>query len=61
MTPHKLKGIFRHGHSSKERGSGFGLHSAATFVQSRGGTVAAQSEGKSSGVAFVLTWSVKIS
>ena len=36
--------LFRSGYSSKERGSGFGLHSAANFVGSLGGEIAFQND-----------------
>jgi len=45
VAAEKLRDIFRFGESSKARGSGFGLHSAANFVQSLDGTIEMKSAG----------------
>ncbi len=44
--------IFSHGHTTKEFGSGFGLHSVAVFVQSIGGSIRVESGGKDQGCAM---------
>lgn len=43
------KRIFNHGFTSKSYGSGYGLHSAANFVSSIGGTIEAHSAGRNQG------------
>lgn len=40
---------FRFGYSTKERGTGYGLHSAAIFTQSIGGSIHIKSDGKDMG------------
>lgn len=47
--------IFQSGHTTKQRGSGYGLHSAATFVQSLGGEIQADSPGKHQGMKIAIT------
>lgn len=44
--------IFKSGFTTKQRGSGYGLHSAASFVESLGGKIAAQSPGLHQGVTM---------
>jgi PAS domain S-box-containing protein len=46
--------LFRFGYSSKQRGSGFGLHSVAVFAQEVGGEVALESEGPDRGASMAL-------
>jgi len=46
--------LFRFGYTTKTGGSGLGLHSAANFVQSIGGTIQPRSEGVGKGASFVL-------
>lgn len=46
--------IFKFGESSKERGSGFGLHSVANFVKSVEGEIYVQSEGINCGAKMVV-------
>ena len=50
----KQKDIFNFGYTDKELGSGFGLHSAANFIQSQGGKIEVMSEGKDKGVIFTI-------
>jgi len=49
VSPDHQHFIFQAGHSTKERGSGFGLHSAANFVNSLGGEISLQSDGVDQG------------
>lgn len=46
--------LFQFGFSTKERGSGFGLHSVAMFAQQVGGSVVLESDGIRSGARLVL-------
>ena len=50
----KLVDIFRYGYTTKQRGTGFGLHSVSTFVQSLEGSIDAQSQGKDQGCELVI-------
>ncbi len=50
----RLSTIFQRGETSKEKGSGFGLHSVATFVQSMDGSIYAESEGRGEGAVVVV-------
>jgi PAS domain S-box-containing protein len=50
----KLDSIFNFGASSKSRGSGFGLHSVANFVQSIAGEISVESQGINQGAMFVI-------
>ncbi len=61
IAPRKLNEIFSHGYSTKDRGTGYGLHSAATFVQSIGGTIKADSDGKNKGAVFTILLPMDVS
>jgi len=50
----KIPQLFKYGYSSKNRGSGFGLHSIATFVQSQGGEIKVLSDGVNLGTEFSI-------
>ncbi len=50
----RLQNIFRFGYSTKVRGTGFGLHSVANFVQEQGGRIEAHSAGRHQGAEFVI-------
>ena len=52
----RLEDIFRYGFSTKDRGSGFGLHSAANFVQSVGGSIVAKSRGQNHGTEIAVVF-----
>ncbi|MEO5367801.1 MAG: ATP-binding protein, partial [Magnetococcus sp. WYHC-3] len=54
IDPKHLEEIFRFGFSTKERGTGYGLHSAANFVQSLGGSIEASSAGPGQGATFLM-------
>ncbi len=56
----RLDSIFQFGVSSKERGSGFGLHSVANFVTSVGGRIEMRSEGHLCGAEMVLLMPVEM-
>ncbi len=46
--------IFNHGYTSKSYGSGYGLHSAANFVNSIGGSINVESDGHDQGALMRL-------
>jgi signal transduction histidine kinase len=50
----RLSEIFKFGESSKERGSGFGLHSVANFIKSIEGEIHLESEGVNRGARMVV-------
>ncbi|MBT4079546.1 MAG: ABC transporter substrate-binding protein [Gammaproteobacteria bacterium] len=50
----KLKTIFYSGFTTKQRGSGYGLHSAARFVESLGGSITAHSPGLHQGMVMQI-------
>lgn len=54
VAPESRDMLFRFGYSTKERGTGFGLHSVAVFAQESGGRVALESAGPDQGARFVL-------
>ena len=45
LTPESVREIFTAGYTTKESGTGLGLHSAANFVVGSGGTIEPLSEG----------------
>ena len=46
--------IFRPGYTTKEQGTGIGLHSAATFIQSIGGEINLESQGLNQGTKIII-------
>ncbi len=54
VAPERLTEIFRFGKSSKQQGSGFGLHSVANFVRSVQGSLHMESEGVNCGARMVI-------
>jgi len=54
FDPATCNDLFRFGYSTKQRGSGFGLHSVAMFAQECGGQVALESEGPDRGARLVM-------
>lgn len=54
VVPEHLTEIFRFGESSKQQGSGFGLHSVANFVKSVQGELHMESEGVNCGARMVV-------
>lgn len=55
IEEHLLDKIFSFGFTTKAKGHGFGLHSAALTVRELGGRLWAESKGKNQGALFVLT------
>jgi PAS domain S-box-containing protein len=54
ITPEQQTKIFRHGFTTKSKGSGFGLHSSALTAKELGGTLTVHSEGQGCGATFIL-------
>ncbi len=54
IDPELQTKIFNHGFTSKSYGSGYGLHSAANFVSSIGGSIKVQSDGVDQGAVMRL-------
>ena len=54
FSPEEEKNLFIYGYSTKEKGSGFGLHSCANYLIANGGTITAASSGKGMGAEFVV-------
>lgn len=55
IAPEHLTRIFTHGFTTKKKGHGFGLHSAALAAKELGGSLTAHSAGPGMGAAFVLS------
>jgi signal transduction histidine kinase len=60
LEAEQLTTIFQRGVSSKEKGSGFGLHSVATFANALGGTIVAESKGRNQGATMILTLPIEM-
>lgn len=54
FTPEEEKHFFSFGYSTKDRGSGFGLHSSANYLIANNGTIEARSEGQDLGAEFII-------
>jgi PAS domain S-box-containing protein len=54
VDPGVRENLFRFGFSTKQRGSGFGLHSVAMFAQEVGGKAILESDGPGQGARLVL-------
>jgi signal transduction histidine kinase len=55
MSKEQLKNIFTYGFTTKEKGSGFGLHSCLNLANSIDGELKAESQGSGKGSSFILT------
>ena len=55
IAPENLTRIFQHGFTTKKRGHGFGLHSAALAAKEIGGSLCARSDGAGAGATFTLS------
>ncbi|MBT7022142.1 MAG: response regulator [Gammaproteobacteria bacterium] len=53
--------IFKFGYSTKQRGSGFGLHATAHFLRGIGGRIEVESEGKGCGTRFWMKFPIRLS
>ena len=54
VTPEQREKILDFGYSTKERGSGFGLHATANFLRSLEGRILIESEGRGCGTAVTM-------
>lgn len=54
FTPEEEKHFFSFGYSTKNRGSGFGLHSSANYLIANNGTIEARSAGPGLGAEFII-------
>jgi len=61
IDPGARENLFRFGFSTKQRGSGFGLHSVAMFAQEVGGKATLESAGPGQGARLVLELPVRSS
>ena len=61
IDPGARESLFRFGFSTKQRGSGFGLHSVAMFAQEVGGKVTLESEGPGQGARLILELPIRSS
>ena len=54
IAPENITRIFSHGFTTKRKGHGFGLHSAANAAREMGGNLTAHSDGVGCGATFIL-------
>lgn len=54
IAPEQKDNLFRFGYSTKLRGSGFGLHATALFVQELGGSITLDSDGPNLGATLIM-------
>lgn len=54
IAPENLEMIFTYGFTTKPKGNGFGLHSAALAISSIGGTIQVHSDGLGTGAKFTV-------
>ena len=54
ISKENLKKLFGYGFSTKERGSGFGLHNCANYMQTVGGSIEIQSDGELLGARTII-------
>lgn len=60
IAAERIPQLFQRGVTSKATGSGFGLHSIATFANSIGGSVRVESEGINRGATLLLTLPLEV-
>lgn len=54
FTPEEKEKMFSFGYSTKNRGTGFGLHSSANYLIANNGSIEARSDGPEMGAEFVI-------
>ncbi len=54
IHPDNMINIFRHGFSTQDNKSGFGLHSCANYMSEMDGKLKVESEGEQKGATFIL-------
>ncbi|MHC5004457.1 MAG: sensor histidine kinase [Planctomycetota bacterium] len=60
IHPDNMRRIFTHGFTTKEKGHGFGLHSAALTAKELGGSLVANSDGPGTGATFTLSLPLRV-
>jgi signal transduction histidine kinase len=55
FEPETRKKLFSYGYTTKETGSGFGLHSCANFLIAYHGSIEAKSDGSGKGAEFIIS------
>ncbi|MCP4349707.1 MAG: GHKL domain-containing protein [Desulfobacterales bacterium] len=60
FSSEEKKKFFTFGYTTKEKGSGFGLHTCANYLIANNGSITAHSEGKGKGASFVVRLAVEI-
>ena len=50
-----LSKVFQYGHSTKDRGSGFGMHNCANYLNRQGGSLSIESEGEHKGAKVIVS------
>ena len=58
FTKEEKEKMFMFGYTSKDKGSGFGLHSCANYLIANNGSITARSNGKGEGAEFVIRLAV---
>ncbi len=58
FSPDENKKMFQFGYTTKQTGSGFGLHSCANYVTAHNGILTATSDGKGKGAKFTVQFQV---
>lgn len=54
FQPSEAEKLFKFGYTTKDRGTGFGLHSCANYIIANHGTIKAVSEGTGKGAEFII-------
>ncbi len=54
FTPGEKEKLFKFGHTTKARGTGFGLHSCANYLIANNASISAESPGKGKGAEFIV-------
>jgi signal transduction histidine kinase len=54
FDPKEREQFFKFGYTTKDRGSGFGLHSCANYLIAHNGAIEAHSDGRGKGAEFVV-------
>jgi signal transduction histidine kinase len=55
IAPEIMPRLFEHGFTTKETGSGFGLHTSALAARALGGSIHARSDGRGTGATFTVS------
>lgn len=55
LEPQLAEEVFKYGYTTKEKGSGFGLHSCGNFIRANNGDIKLESEGPGTGASLQIT------